>query len=403
MFFNNKKLEANLKKYIDFNPNVKYRVIIKYKKFKDNIIKKINSYSGEFINAIEHCKIITARINSKGIKRLIEYPEIEFISFDEYLFLCGTSVTSANKIRLSNNFNLKGTGITIAIIDSGVYPHPDLTNPNNRIIKFVDLINGLNYPYDDNGHGTCIAGIISGNGNNSNGTYKGVAPNSNIICYKAFDKTGKGYISDILYSIDMIINEVEKTNTKIICMPFEMLNYNAFLQNLFDKLITKAISKNITCIVPSGSNKNIDGSIKGIALCNDCITVSGYDSTYKPLPKSYTYSSVGPYKKSNKPNLCAACVDIVSLNTNTDYISERDGIKLYPPKLSSSYRTFTGTSLAAAYVAGVCALIYESNQNLTPKDVLSLLELSCEKLDMPDNCQGNGKININNIFKDNKK
>ncbi|NLL30354.1 MAG: S8 family serine peptidase [Clostridiales bacterium] len=402
MFFKNKKLDPNLKKYIDFNPNVKYRVIIKYKKFKDNIIRKVNSYSGEFINAVEHSKIITARMNSRGIKRLIEYPEVEFISFDEYLFLCGTSVTTANKARISTKSKLKGTGISIAIIDSGVYPHPDLISPNNRIIKFVDLINGLNYPYDDNGHGTCIAGIISGNGNNSNGTYRGIATNSNIISYKAFDKTGKGYISDILYSIDMIINEAEKTNTKIICMPFEMLNYNSFLQKLFHEMVSKAITQNITCIVPSGSNKNLDGSITGIALCNDCITVSGYDSTFKPMPRSYTYSSVGPYKKSNKPNFCAACVDIVSLNSNTNYISERNGIKLYPPKLNSSYKTFTGTSLAAAYVAGICALIYEYNTTLTPRDILSLLELSCEKLDMPDNCQGNGRININNIFKTDK-
>jgi serine protease AprX len=396
MFFKKKKLDSNLSKYIDFNPYVKYRVIIKYKNFKDDLIKKINSYNGEYINDIEHCKIITASLNSRGIKRLIEYPEVESISFDEYLFLCGVSVSTANKIRLSNKSKLKGTGISVAIIDSGIYPHPDLITPINRIIKFVDLVNGLNYPYDDNGHGTCTAGIVSGNGNNSSGMYRGVATNSNIVCYKAFDKTGKAYISDILNAINMIVNEHEKTNIKILCMPFEMLIHNTFIENLFNKMISLAINKNITCIVPSGSNKNLDGSITGIALCNDCITVSGYDSTTKPI--SYTYSSIGHNKKSKKPNLCAACVNIVSLNSNTDYLSERDGIRLYPAKLTSSYKTFSGTSLAAAYVAGVCALIYESDESLTPKDVISLLELSCEKLDMPDNFQGNGKININNIF-----
>ncbi|MDZ5000232.1 S8 family serine peptidase, partial [Clostridium perfringens] len=108
---------------------------------------------------------------------------------------------------------------------------------------------------------------------------------------------------------------------------------------------------------------------------------------------------VGTLKKDSKPNLCAACVDIVSLNSNTSYISERDGIKLYPSKLDSSYKTFSGTSLAAAYVSGVCALIYESNPDLTPKDISSLLKVSCELLDIPKNYQGDGKININSIIK----
>ena len=74
-------------------------------------------------------------------------------------------------------------------------------------------------------------------------------------------------------------------------------------------------------------------------------------------------------------------------------------LKLYPSKLDSSYKTFSGTSLAAAYVTGVCALIYENNENLTPKDVTSFLKVSCEPLDMPKNCQGDGKININSILK----
>ena len=197
--------------------------------------------------------------------------------------------------------------------------------------------------------------------------------------------------------MEMIFEGSEKHNIKLLCLPFELLHYNVFLQKCFDIMVSLINSKNITCIVPSGSNKNLDGSITGIALCPNCITVSGYDSTSKVKP--YAYSSIGSLKKDLKPNLCAACVDIVSLNSNTNYISEKDGTKLYPSKLDSSYKTFSGTSLAAAYVTGVCALIYENNENLTPKDVTSLLKVSCEPLDMPKNCQGDGKININSILK----
>lgn len=397
MLFNSKKLDSNFRSFVNSKTNNKYRVIIKYKKFEESLIKKISKFGGDFINNIKHCNIITARLNSKSIRRLIEYPEVEYICFDEYLFLCGISVSNANKVKISSKTKLNGAGVTIAIIDSGVYPHPDLISPYNRITKFIDLLYGFSSPYDDNGHGTSVAGVIVGNGEKSNGIYKGIATKANIHSYKAFDKSGKGYFSDILFSIDMIINSNIDNEVKIICMPFEMLTLNNFLQKLFNNLVNLAYENNITCIVPSGSNKNYEGSITGIALCPNCITVAGYDSTAGIKP--YDYSSAGNLRNDTKPNLAAACVNIVSLNSNTDYVSEKDGIRLYPKKLESSYKTFTGTSISAAYVSGICALLYENNNALTPKDISSLLKLSCEPLDIPSNLQGNGKININNIIK----
>lgn len=397
MFLSKRKLDLNIRTTIDNRPNDKFRVLIKYKKFQENIIKKVSSYGGDFINKIDNCNIVTAMLNARGIKRLIEYPEVESISFDEYLFVCGTSVLTANKLRLNTNNELSGCGVTVAIIDTGTYPHTDLITPSNRIIKFIDLINGFNYPYDDNGHGTAVAGVIAGNGTKSSNLYRGVAKEANIISYKAFDKTGKGYVSDILYSMEIIINERQEYNTKIICMPFETLNNNVFIENLFYKMASVANNNNILCILPSGSNKNLDGSIKGIALSKDCLTVSGYDSSKKS--KCYTYSSVGSSKKYIKPNISAACVDIVTLNANSDYISEKNGNKLYPPPLLTSYKGYTGTSISCAYIAGVCALLYENNENLTNKDILSLLELGSEELDSPKHHQGFGKFNFNKIKK----
>ena len=395
MFLIKRKLDLNLRTVINSRPNDKFRILIKYKKFPENIIKKISSYGGDFINRIEHCNIITANLNSKSIKRIIEYPEIESVIFDEYLFICGTSVLTSNKLRLNNSNDLSGRGVTVAVIDTGVYPHTDLISPYNRIIKFVDLINNYKYPYDDNGHGTAVIGVIAGNGNKSSSLYRGVAKEADIICYKAFDKTGKGYISDVLFSLELIIKEKQESSVKIICMPFESLNNNIIIENLFFKMAKFAKENNILCILPSGSNKNLDGSIKGIALSNDCLTVSGYDSNKNN--ECYTYSSVGSSKKTIKPNISAACVDVITLNSNLSYISEKNGAKLYPPALQTSYKAYTGTSIACAYIAGVCALLYENNENLTVKDVLSLLELGCEELESPRNHQGFGRFNINKI------
>ena len=102
------------------------------------------------------------------------------------------SISTANGGRISEKHKLSGRGVSIGLIDSGVFPHVDLLSPSNKITKFVDLINYLDYPYDDNGHGTFIAGILCGSGHASKHLYRGIAEKSDLICYKAFNSTGKG-------------------------------------------------------------------------------------------------------------------------------------------------------------------------------------------------------------------
>ena len=396
MFSFTKKLDPNLRDILKFNDKKNYRVLIKYKNSQDSISRKINSYKGVVVRKIESCNIICAKLNSKGIQRLLEYPEIEFICFDRYLTLCGMSVQTGNKIKISNKSGLSGTNLSVGVIDSGVYPHKDLTLPINRISTFVDLINNLSYPYDDNGHGTCTCGIIAGNGISSNNMYSGVAPNCHIHCFKAFDKLGKGFVSDVLFSLQELINMSEKYNIKVICMPFESLYYDSFIYNAFNTLFIKAINQSIIPILPSGSSKNVDDSILGICLSKNCLTISGIDTTSEA--KSYTYSSCGSIKKDNKPDFCAACVNIISLNCNTSYLSEKDSIKIYAPKLETSYKEFTGTSIAAAYISALCALLFEYNPTLKFDDIVSLLKVASTEIEIPKNQQGNGTININKII-----
>ena len=398
MFSSTKKLDHNLKSLLASSIIKEYRVLIKYRNFPDSISKKINSYRGTVIRRIESCNIICAQVKSKSIELLLEYPEVQYICLDQYLSLCGMSIPSANRVRISSKLPIYGRGIGVGVVDSGVYPHGDLTYPINRISTFVDLVNELPYPYDDNGHGTCTCGIIAGNGLASNKIYTGVAPEANIHCFKAFDKLGKGYVSDVLFSLEDLINISEKYNIKVICLPFETLYYNKFIFTQFDALLKKARLKSIICILPSGSNKNIDGSITGIALSTNCITVSGIDTTSSEI-KSYAYSSCGGIKKDKKPDFCAACVDVISLNSNTSYISYKNNSKMHAPKLDTSYKNFTGTSVSAAYISGLCALLFEQHPDFTFDDILSLLKVASIPLDIPRNQQGEGKIDINKVLK----
>ena len=163
-------------------------------------------------------------------------------------------------------------------------------------------------------------------------------------------------------------------------MPFELLTHNLFIISLFHNLFKLAASKNIISILPSGSNINGEGSINPLCCSPDCIVVGGLD-TSKSLIKPYIYSSSSCYNKNHKPNLSTACVNITSINTDITYISQRNGIKIYPPKLETPYTVYTGTSISAAYISGICALLFESKSTLTFKDVVSLLKLYCDPLE----------------------
>ena len=136
----------------------------------------------------------------------------------------------------------------------------------------------------------------------------------------------------------------------------------------------------------------------GIATLPNCITVAGLD-TATPLIKPYLYSSSGPYGKLSKPDLSAACVNVISLNSDSNYISEKNGIKLYPSKLDVPYKTFTGSSIATAYISGLCALLCEKNPSMTFKDMSSLLKVVCEPVeDISKTIQGEGTVNINKLM-----
>lgn len=411
MFSFKNKLEIQLKEAINSNLYNELRVIIYCKSLFHDVEKKVTSMNSVLIRSFPELNCISVIASPRCIERLIEYPEIKYICFDKYAFLCAnnkettTEPPNISKIKkdvtnVGSIYNgistATGQNVCVGLIDSGVFPHDDLIKPKNRLVGFKDLINNYNFTYDDNGHGTFMAGIISGNGFSSKGNVKGVAPRSNIFNVKAFNSTGKAYISDVLYAINYIIDNSHEFNIKVICMPFETFDYDSFILNLFSTLFEKAIGKNISLVVPSGSNPNSFTSITGIASLNNCITVSGIDRS-RDLSK-YNFNSLGFNKKVKKPNLCYNAININSLKTIEYFIPEINGVKCYPPHLKLSYTTFTGSSCASAYISGICALLYERYNNVYMKDILSILKLCCDDFPGPCGIKGAGIININKIY-----
>lgn len=408
MLFFTRKLDPTLKHAISSSLYNSYRVIIQYKSLREDIEKKIKSNRGKVLFHIESIKCITAIVNGKFMKKLIELPEIVYISLDDLAQLCGRTVLSANGISLQSSstilkgdYNLSGKGIGVGIIDSGVYPHPDLLNPKNKIKKFIDLINNYTYPYDDNGHGTFIAGEICGSGYSSKDKNRGIAMNSHILMVKAFDRLGRGYISTTLLALEVLYSNIEEFNIKVLCLPFETFNMTNFMVSLYNRLFERFKDKNVVVVVPSGHNGNEEDSMKGIATCSSAITVGGMNTISEYSVASY--SSCGSVKSLLKPDFIAASENIISLSCDTSYISERNGIKIYPPHLKNLYTEYSGTSAACGFVAGVCALLYEHNMEYKFEDIYGLLKHSSTLINDMKYKQGNGFLNLAKILPRNLK
>lgn len=403
MFFN-KKMDPLLKNIVEENLYNNYRVIIQYGSISGSIEKKIRSFKGEIIYNIKSLSCICVIINKRCLKRMLELPDVKYVCLDETAYLCSKNVLHSNGIFLDNKVysllkdkKISGKGITIGLIDSGVYPHLDLSTPSNKIKKFIDILNNVTFPYDDNGHGTFIAGLLCGEGNNAKTIkQRGIAVDSDLIMIKAFNKFGKGYVSSTLYALEQLYSLIDEFNIKIICAPFEVPTLNKTILSLYDKMFLMFKKRNILIIVPSGNNENKEDTIKGIALSDKVLTIGGINTNSTYMVSEY--SCCGSTKVLKKPDFIAASDDILSLNTDKNYISERNGEKVYPTPLVTPYTVLSGTSISCAFIAGVCALLLQCNNNYTFDDIYSLLKVNSVLIKDKKYKQGHGYINMSNLI-----
>ena len=391
------KLDINLITAIKHKSLKEYRVIIHLNNLQSNMEKKILNMNGTILQSIPMVNCICSLLTPSALVKITEFPEVDFITFDSFAYACGESVLLSNKVYYKDRYKLTGSNIGVGIVDTGVYPHQDLLQPTNRIAFFKDLINKYRYPYDDNGHGTFISGIISGSGYMSNGLYKGVAERSHICLIKALNSLGRGYVSDILYGIELLIEEKDNYNIRVICLPFELQSYDNNILSLFNDMFNKAIEAKMIVLVPSGSLGPQKSSMLGIGTLKSCITVAGLNTNR--TMSIFKNSSAGPVGIEDKPNLSAAASEICSINTDASFIPEIKNRKLYTKPLTQPYTTYSGTSCAVAFISGICALLLENNPLLTFKDMLSIFRLASEEIkDIPSWQQGWGMIDMNKLL-----
>lgn len=255
-----------------------------------------------------------------------------------------------------------GRGITVAVLDTGISPMADFTRPNNRIIVFRDFVNRDMLAYDDNGHGSHVAGIACGNGWLSGGKYCGVAPLSNIAAIKILDKNGQGSSANALAALQWIIDNRKKYNIRIINLSIGTNERKANVPLV--RAINAAWDSGITVVAAAGNHGTRNSSISIGTIGEKIITVGSYDPEDPCIFKDADIISPG--------------TDIISC-LSPDYAFNIRNID-ENSIVDKGYIKMSGTSMSTPMVSGAIALLLQKEPNLSPNQIKEKLLKSCSQL-----------------------
>ncbi|MFC4401978.1 S8 family peptidase [Gracilibacillus xinjiangensis] len=295
-----------------------------------------------------------------------------------------------------NNTTLTGKGTKVAVIDTGIYPHADLSG---RITDFVDFINGRSEPYDDNGHGTHCAGDVAGNGTASSGRYMGPAPEANLAGVKVLDRMGSGTLDTIMQGVEWCINYNERNpDSPIHIMSLSLgtvpFNYGEEDRDPMVQLVEEAWKSGITVCAAAGNSGPEQQTIASPGISDRIITVGALDDRDTVTLNDDTvaiFSSRGPtIYGETKPDILAPGVNIISLRSPNSYIDKLQKNS----RVGQYYFSMSGTSMATPICAGIVSLMLQHNPDLTPDQVKALLKDGAELWeDGNHNIYGSGAIN----------
>src|SRR4051794_23791544 len=179
----------------------------------DTLIRSLQGKPGRRLGLVRGQ---VAEIPNAALESLARHAGVSAIRLDRPVrgTMERTSATVGAKW-VRENLELDGTGVGVAIIDSGVTSwHDDLGT--DRVVNFADFVDYQRTAYDDYGHGTHVAGIIAGSGYDSNGARRGIAPGANLVVLKVLDHEGFGYISNVIAALDYAVEHRAEFNIRVI-------------------------------------------------------------------------------------------------------------------------------------------------------------------------------------------
>lgn len=439
------------------------RVRIKRPELKNTVL--LDEECSEWIKELIDCLPITNKFlltfqDGTIVTEDIIYSLIKMFPHDEileYLSHCFPIYTEKDyeviptPLRLNADMKYTGKGVTIAFIDSGFYPHPDITKPVNRVLKYINMAepekDDFAVSQDSSWHGMQTSLSATGNGFLSNGLYRGIASDANLVLLKVTGKNGIETVT-IIKAIEWCIKHKEEYNIRIINISLGGDQASSFLENALDQAAEGAVQAGITVLVAAGNDGDGHNVIAPPASAPSVITVGGLDDKNKLDVNSYTMyrSSYGTtldgllkpeviapgiwvaapilpdtrlYKESELLNYLKDASDedfMKSLKENFSKLGLHESILTKDIKeirksiknrianqkiVGTYYQHVDGTSFSSPIVASVVAQMIEANPNLNPRRIKQILTQTTDKLfNVPIEKQGYGLIHARKAVKE---
>ena len=278
-----------------------------------------------------------------------------------------------------------GAGVGVAVVDTGIDGNlPDFqvsqSNASSRVIASVVTNPNARTPADLYGHGTHVAGILAGNGDDlpsadpNHGRYIGVAPNANLISVKASDDSGNATEIDVINGLQWVVDNQAAYNIKVVNLSLSASTAQSYRIDPLDAAVEQAWLHGITVVVAAGNRGTASDAVK-YAPANDpyVITVGAVDDNGTKQVSDDTMSSWSSRGVTQdgftKPDIYAPGEHIVApLAPGSAFAT------LCPSCVrNTSYFQLSGTSMAAPIVAGVAADLLAVHPTWTPTQVKSAL------------------------------
>jgi hypothetical protein len=284
---------------------------------------------------------------------------------------------------------ITGKSITVAVLDSGLWEDAALlrdTAGRARVLGRYDAIAGkeMDEVFDESGHGTHMTSIIAHNGRALvdgafAGSYKGVAPDVNLVAVKAFNQEGQGEFLDIVRGVQWVVDNKERFDIKVLNLSFAARPRWEYWLDPINQAIMRAWAAGITVVAAAGNEGPEPMTIGSpgnlpyiitVGAITDSWTTNTRDDDYIP-----DFSSQGPTPDAHiKPDIVAPGGHMTGITRPGSTL-----LKEFPEyQLSTGEFVMTGTSQAAALVSGVVALLLQLEPDLTPDDIKCKLTSSAE-------------------------
>ena len=380
---------------------------------------RIESLGGEILRHYEVLKLLAIRLPADALVELAIEDTVDHVSLDDPVAASSISsrIAANDPVYPSGNSNFNGYNTGVAILDSGVASHFDL----NSNIKQYSFLNGR-YPqpeidddeievynnsprYDEYGHGTHIAGIISGSGRLSSGDYSGPAESSRVVSLQVLDSYGQGSMSDVMAALDWLLQYGPYFNIRVANLS---LGKPVTESNATDPLvlaIEQVWDSGIVVVVASG-NFGREGYFSTTSPGNSrkVITVGSLtdNGTGADFSDDYvsSYSSKGPTPGDHvaKPDLVAPGNRLVAATPRKSILGRMLPELVVPctamDTCEYNYMTLSGTSMATGMVSAAAAMMLNKDPNLSPATVKARLMRSARKIGESPVVAGAGLLDI---------